>query len=88
MKLIFCPKCQDVFKIPSGKIYKRCKCGHVYGKYIDDLNAEISKHAIPIGFDNPSLKDALWRRPEAGPGSEFTAFVIPTDCGTITIMDD
>ncbi len=88
MKLIFCSKCQDVFKLPTESYFKYCKCGNIHGRYLDSLRAEISKKAIPIGFDNLSLRDALWHRPEAGDGSEFTAFVIPTSCETIIVLDD
>jgi hypothetical protein len=83
MKLIFCPKCQDVFKLIAEKV-RHCECGHVWGFYAEDgLNAEISAEAVPLGFANTSFAYAMAYRPKSGSGKEFTAFVIPEECDTI-----
>jgi len=80
MKLILCPHCQDVRKLD--KILTTCKCGKSYGRYLDDLNAEYSGDAIPLGFSNSSLLSAIKHRPGQGNGAIFTAFVIPKQCST------
>ena len=84
MKLILCPDCQDVKKIRTEEIIY-CYCGNSWGKYLDDLHAEIGGKAIPIGFGNYSLVSALKNRPEEdnGSGGKFEAFVIPKGCKTI-----
>ena len=86
MKLLFCPECKDVFNLTFKN--KSCSCGKTYGKYVDDLNAEISKDSIPLGFANSSFLFAvrvqlmLNDKEQDNPnvcckGEEFTAFVIP-----------
>lgn len=81
MKLLFCKKCQDVFKLD---LFERsCKCGNVKGHYIDELNAEYSgKYALPLGFSNQDLMRAIRKQPHDGLGEKFTAFVIPKKCPT------
>jgi hypothetical protein len=83
MKLLLCPRCQDVKKLQVSKKMTYCKCRKSYGRYIDELYAEIGGLTIPIGFDNWSLRDALDDQPEDGMGERFTAFVIPKKCDTI-----
>jgi len=82
MKLIFCPKCQDVIKLR--KDYRTCYCGASGGNYkskykSDNLYAVISGDAIPIGFINDSFVMSLLY-----PGTNFTAFVIKEPCKTIS----
>lgn len=81
MKLIFCPKCQDVLKLQPFK--RNCQCGAAFGYYLNEINAEIGGKAIPVGFANSSFAEALRSRPETGSGSRFEAFVIPKTCETI-----
>jgi hypothetical protein len=82
MKLIFCPECQDVVKLLDRP--RRCDCGQSWGSYMEDgLHAEIAGKAIPIGFNNSTLAQALKVRPASGMGARFEAFVIPKDCPTI-----
>lgn len=81
MKLLMCKKCKDVFRL--FEFTRSCKCGSVSGKYSDILNAEYSgDDAIPIGFANSTLLDALDNQPEEGMGEKFIAFVIPKKCDT------
>jgi len=85
MKLILCPKCKDVRKLLLSKVY--CSCGECWGYYTaDGLNAIINDKAIPLGFANSSLVEALYKRPESGMGAPFNAFIIPKECPTITII--
>ena len=82
MKLILCKKCSDVFKLD--REWRDCKCGECSGKYLNDLDAIYSgEYAVPIGFANSTLVDAIKNQPMRGMGKEFTAFVIPTICPTM-----
>lgn len=81
MKLIFCPKCGDLFKLSQST--KKCLCKKSYGKYLDGLNAEIGGNAVPVGINNISFLEALYKRPLDGEGSRFEAFVIPVRCETV-----
>ena len=81
MKLIFCKNCGDVFNLT--KELKKCSCGKSFGKYVDGLNAEISRESTPIGFQNSSFVLGLHNIPGTGKGKEFTAFFIPRICPTI-----
>ena len=82
MKLILCKMCQDVFKLDL--VPRTCKCGACVGSYLaDGLNAVYSGPAVPIGFGNTTLAEAIRNQPEVGDGKEFTAFVIPKKCGTM-----
>lgn len=82
MKLLLCKNCQDVIRLVQEET-RTCRCGKVSGKYLDDLNAVYSgKEAVPLGFANSSLVEALRNQPEEGWGKEFTAFVIPKKCYT------
>ena len=59
MKLIFCPKCSDVVKLWKRKRFRRCTCRKSYGRYIDDIKAEIGGEAIPLVIDNRILYESL-----------------------------
>ena len=84
MKLIFCPHCEDVVKLKREKTF--CACKKCWGQYKEDgLHASINKEAIPLGFSNPTLAEALYLRPAGGLGSRFEAFVIPIQCPTIEV---
>jgi hypothetical protein len=83
VKLLYCLRCHDAIMLIPNEI-RSCKCGRSSGRYVDDINAEISgDDAVCIGFSNPSFWDALCNQPQSGLGSEFTAFVIPKECGTV-----
>lgn len=86
MKLLFCPKCEDVRKLQFRRVF--CECGKSWGNYFEDgLNAYIGGEAVPLGFDNSSLQRALKNRPKQGPGKRFDAFVIQTNCDTVIVED-
>jgi hypothetical protein len=85
MKLILCPRCEDVIKL--NRAGRFCECGRSWGRYLDDgVNSEISGEAIPLGFANSELRIALANRPKAGMGRTFTAFVIPVHCDTVQVV--
>lgn len=82
MKLLFCTNCKDVFNLKKDK-KKSCSCGQASGEYVDRVNAKVSG-GIALGFLNNEFIEALRNRPVDGMGEEFTAFVIPHKCKTIT----
>lgn len=85
MKLLLCLDCSDIFLLIKEE--RKCKCGKTKGKYVDDLNAEISGNCTPIGFANESFIKALKMQifenniQHTGDvcckGVEFNAFIIP-----------
>lgn len=82
MKLIFCPSCQDLFKLHTEN--KSCCCGKSHGHYeVDEVNAVVGGQAIAVGVKNSSFIEALKIRPSAGWGQRFEAFVIPKKCPTV-----
>lgn len=85
MKLLFCPVCQDVFKLT--KKVKSCECGRCRGKYINNIDA-IYNEGIPLGFNNTTLGMAVAAQPIAGMGRKFEAFVIPKNAPTLTKTDN
>jgi hypothetical protein len=57
MKLLFCEKCWDVFKLDDD--LRQCKCGLVKGKYINDVDAVVNGAGYSIAIGNGSLLSAL-----------------------------
>ena len=88
MKLVACKECQDVFKLDYEK--RRCKCGKTWGKYKEDgLNAVYGGWpAVPLGFANESLREAVLAQPTEGLGRRFEAFVIPKFCSTMVYVSE
>lgn len=81
MKLLLCLECNDIFNLDMSE--KSCSCGRSKGKYINHQIAEYTgEFALPLGFSNPSLIQAIKDQPIEGLGKEFTAFVIPKNCKT------
>jgi len=95
MKLLACRKCGDIFNL-TRKI-KKCGCGETVGRYIDELNAEISGDCQPIGFANGSFRASFLiqqvedktpkKKDECCKGVEFTAFFIPASATSIHRVD-
>lgn len=59
MKLIICPKCEDWVKLTYEM--RTCGCGHTKGRYVNSVEAEVSKDAISVGVGNGSFVQALGR---------------------------
>lgn len=57
MKLLFCEKCWDVFKLSSE--LRSCKCGLVKGKYINNTEAVVNGEGQSIAIGNGSLERAV-----------------------------
>lgn len=83
MKLVLCARCWDVYKLDT-KV-RQCKCLGTSGYYLDDgWHAVINgADAVPIGFANSSLANAIKTQSPDGQGVRFEAFVIPPSCDTI-----
>lgn len=86
MKLLYCKDCGDVFSMRYEE--RACICGKSKGKYLDNLNAEFSGPALPLGFHNSSFSHALKNQPEKNWGKDFTAFVIEKNCPTFVNKDE
>lgn len=57
MKLIYCKKCNDLVKL-SLEI-RTCECGDVQGRYINNVEAEVSENAVSVAIGNGSLRQAI-----------------------------
>jgi hypothetical protein len=87
MKLILCRKCGSVRSLSVGheKII-HCDCRASWGYYTDDINAVIGGEAVPLGFSNRSLSDALRRNKshtDVNMGEDFRAFIIPEGASSV-----
>lgn len=63
MKLLYCAKCGDLFKLTRYE-FRECRCRRekVKGKYRHNgKHAEVSENAVSIKIHNDSLKDAIRR---------------------------
>lgn len=87
MKLVYCPMCQDLYKMPVATKSKSCMCGLSWGRYLKDKkHAVIGGFAIPVGIDNKSFVKAIKKRHELLYFSiphPFEAFLIPKICTTV-----
>ena len=88
MKLIFCKKCQDAYKLVYEK--RTCDCGQTWGYYEEDgLHAVYGgATAVPLGFNNMSLVTGIAFQPTEGAGQRFEAFVIPKVCPTMLFKEE
>ncbi len=89
MKLILCPKCNDVIRLID--IKRACRCGKSWGFYKDKRNAIINSVAVPIGIDNKSLAYAVRNR--ALTDSELNSikvdtFIIPYVSRTVEVKNE
>lgn len=81
MKLIFCSKCDDVFK--PRRTAMSCQCGHAVGSLSKDGDRVMyGGSAVPLGIDNPSLSRSIENQPDRGCGHAFVAFVVAKHCPT------
>src|SRR3990167_795681 len=58
MKLLFCESCGDLFNLR--RELKKCSCGKVAGRYINDTYAQITKDSISIGIGSGSFRKAIY----------------------------
>ena len=91
MKLINCPKCNDVVNLMVGTT-RVCDCGNVGGKYLDDhITAVVNKDALVVGIDNNGFNIA---RHLAIENKDFPRRIdyfftgwIPTKPGEVIVVD-
>lgn len=57
MKLAYCTVCGDGFFLRYE--LRQCECGRVKGRYINDVEAEVSPSAVSIAIGNGSLRKAI-----------------------------
>lgn len=57
MKLIMCENCRDIFNLSFNM--KKCSCGKVFGRYVNNRDAEISEDSLSIAIGNGSLRMAI-----------------------------
>jgi hypothetical protein len=84
MKIFYCSECEDVRKPDLLRERTSCNCGKSWMEFVDDdYHVRYGGCAVPLGFDNPTFRRAIVKRPvEDGPGFSFIAFVIPEQCPT------
>ncbi len=77
MKLIFCDRCWDVFKL-STKDIRSCECGYCKGKYLPDGGRAVTNgHGIAMAFSNPSILKAIMGLYKKDTTVEFKAWIRP-----------
>ena len=59
MKLVYCPFCEDLFRLFEEKELRLCRCGKSGGRYINNEEAVVLKDSISIGLGNGDLAFAL-----------------------------
>lgn len=85
MKLLYCPKCQDIKKLQYRR--RECKCGSSWGWYEKNgWHAVVGGECVPLGINNFSLEEELIRGDSYG--RTFLAFVINSTCKTVERMGD
>lgn len=76
MKLLLCDQCSDVIKL--SRELRQCDCGHVKGRYLNDLQAEVNGNGYSIAFFNGSLSSAV-RRLNATPDADWLSAALLVD---------
>jgi len=89
MKLLYCPQCQDVFKLAHKE--RACACGAVTGRYLDNVEAVTNGRGVSLAIGGGSLRDSIdhmcsisdparvwypvmcWVRPNEGPTNPHTS---------------
>jgi len=88
VKLLYCPKCHEVFSLDF--VDKTCSCGGASGHYQEDgVHAVYRGGGIPLGIANDSFdfaiaKQAILNKQSDIPfcGAKFHAWVVPMNSNT------
>lgn len=89
MKLVYCKKCHDVFKLDSADEIRTCKCKLSKGYYITSNDVEIfGEHAVPLCIGWTSFYKAIENRPKDEQANKenpayFKAWIPPRECNSI-----
>ena len=84
MKLLFCPRCQDIRKLQMEPDVTTCNCGDSWGFYKSDGWYAVIGHGLAIGLDNNSLAYAIKERLKGvGKSLYLSAWLMATDHKTI-----
>ena len=85
MKLLFCDECGSVFSLAINRI-KRCDCGRVAGKYVNNRFAVTNGKGVAIGMGTGSLRDAMIskRRMERDNSNGYSRKRYQESCSVIT----
>lgn len=84
MKLLFCPTCRTIINIVADE-KTQCRCGKSWGRYINNIEAEFNKHAVPIGFNNKSFRSAYMYKDDSIL-NRFIAFFINNKADNVKIV--
>jgi len=79
MKLIYCPRCEDIVRLMIWE--RQCICGASKGRYVDENNAKVTDVAIPIGIDTDQFQDALEQKNDEC--KKIDAWFFPSNWETI-----
>ncbi len=89
MKLVYCKKCHDVFKLDGADEIRTCKCGESKGYYVTSNDAEIfGEFAVPFCIGWTSFYEAIENQPldeehnKKSP-AYFKAWIPPKQCNSI-----
>ena len=76
MKLLLCPDCHDMHALSRTK--RHCVCGRSWGRYTDDIMAEVGGSGLVVGLLNGGADAAIEAR-EIEPGDQYTlaCFIFP-----------
>lgn len=80
MKLILCTICSDLVRLFGD--CRECRCGASWGRYVDNVQAEIGGKAIGVAIGNESFHRAFARREAEWPreGRQFVGwFMVPDE---------
>jgi len=84
MKLLFCPRCQDIRKLQMEPDVTTCNCGDSWGFYKSDGWHAVIGHGMAIGMDNNSIAYAIKERLNGvGQSLYLSAWLMATDHKTI-----
>jgi hypothetical protein len=76
MKLAYCLKCYDVFKLITD--VRSCRCGESSGVLKQDkITVQVNGPLKVLGIEESSFYKAINNQPYKGSGVEFKAFVLP-----------
>lgn len=77
MRLLYCERCDGVFKLERSPDPRDCACGRTWGRITERGEVDAGGPCVVLGINDNSLQRAINERPDAGNGPRFYAFVFP-----------